>query len=32
MSESESAITDSQEAPAATENEEITYQAEEKTA
>jgi len=30
MSESESAITDSQEAPAATEKEEITYQAVEK--
>jgi hypothetical protein len=30
MSESESAITESQEAPAATEKEEITYQAVEK--
>jgi len=30
MSESESAITESQEAPAAAENEEITYQAVEK--
>ena len=30
MSESESAITDSQETPAATEKEEITYQAVEK--